>query len=93
LNEIFPAVPQSWGNVSFNSLRTEGAFLVSAKKENGVPAAVKVFAEKGGTLRIKLPFKTFIVQKEKPAITVDDTGTVTLQMNKEQTIIFENGYE
>jgi len=91
--EIFPAVPQSWGNVSFNSLRTEGAFLVSAKKENGVPAAVKVFAEKGGTLRIKLPFKTFIVQKEKPAITVDDTGTVTLQMNKEQTIIFENGYE
>ncbi|MEP7317413.1 MAG: glycoside hydrolase family 95-like protein, partial [Panacibacter sp.] len=91
--EIFPAVPQNWSNVSFNSLRAQGAFLISAKKENGVATAVKVFAENGGALHIKLPFKTFIVRKEKPELMVDDSGIVTVQMNKGQTIIFENGYE
>lgn len=44
--EVFPAVPQSWKDVSFNSLRAEGAFLMSAKKENTVTTQVKVFAEK-----------------------------------------------
>ena len=35
--EVFPAIPNDWKNVSFKTIRSEGAFLVSAKKENGVP--------------------------------------------------------
>lgn len=54
--EIFPALPGSWKNVSFTDLRAEGAYLVSASVVNGKPAAVKVHAEKGGVLRIRLPF-------------------------------------
>ena len=34
--EVFPAIPKEWKNVSFKTLRAEGAFLISAKKENGV---------------------------------------------------------
>ena len=30
--EIFPPLPKDWHNISFKTLRTEGAFLVSAKK-------------------------------------------------------------
>ena len=30
--EIFPAVPNDWKNIEFKTLRTEGAFLISAKK-------------------------------------------------------------
>lgn len=55
--EIMPAVPQSWQDVSFDKLRAEGAFLVSAKKQNGRIAEVKIVAEKEGTTLVKLPFK------------------------------------
>ena len=32
---VFPAMPAAWNDASFFQLRTEGAFLVSAKRENG----------------------------------------------------------
>ena len=32
---IFPAIPGEWKDVRFTTLRTEGAFLVSAKMEKG----------------------------------------------------------
>ena len=92
--QVFPAVPTSWKDVSFNNLRAEGAFLVSGNKENGVPMQVKVYAEKAGVLSIKLPFKTYVV-KNLPAATVKmgDDGIAKVYLRKQQTIIFENGYE
>jgi len=53
---IFPAIPESWQDVSFHTLRTEGAFLVSANMENGVCTQVEITSEKGGTLRLADPF-------------------------------------
>lgn len=53
---VFPAVPDSWRDVSFDSLRTYGAFLVSAKKKRGKVVEVRVIAEKGGKLRLENPF-------------------------------------
>jgi len=60
--EIMPAVPADWKEVSFNKLRAEGAFLVSAKKLNGVISEVKIVAEKGGVTRLKQPFQKWKVQ-------------------------------
>jgi len=90
--QVFPAVPTTWKNVSFNNLRTEGAFLVSAIKENGVPAKVKVLAEKGGWLKIKLPFKTFVV-KGVPAAAVktNNEGLTVVKLAQKQEVTFENG--
>ncbi|WP_295677003.1 glycoside hydrolase family 95-like protein [uncultured Mucilaginibacter sp.] len=45
---IMPALPSAWNNVSFENLRTEGAFLVSAKKVNGITSFIKIKSEKGG---------------------------------------------
>ena len=53
---IFPAIPGSWSEVSFQNLRTEGAYLISAKRENGVNTRVEITAEKGGTIRLADPF-------------------------------------
>jgi len=33
---VFPAVPESWENVAFDQFRTQGAFLVTAKRSEGV---------------------------------------------------------
>jgi len=40
--EIFPAITESWKNVSFKTLRAEGAFLIGAKKENGLAREVTI---------------------------------------------------
>jgi alpha-L-fucosidase 2 len=54
---IFPALPPSWQDVYFDNLRAQGAFLVSARKSGGEVKEVKIFAEKGGRLRIFNPFE------------------------------------
>jgi alpha-L-fucosidase 2 len=71
--EIFPAVPANWKNVSFNTLRTEGAFLVSAKKEDGNIVEVKINSEAGGGMKLKLPFKTFYISGREKKYTVTKT--------------------
>jgi hypothetical protein len=53
---VFPAVPAAWKDVSFDSLRTYGAFLVSAKKKAGNVTEVRVRSEKGGRFRLENPF-------------------------------------
>ncbi len=60
---IFPAIPKSWSTVSFDQLRAEGAFLISATKENGSVKNVEIVSEKGGVLKFKNPFgdKNFII--------------------------------
>jgi alpha-L-fucosidase 2 len=91
--EVFPAIPKEWKNVSFKTLRTEGAFLVSAKKENGVAMEVKIKAEAGGILRIKLPFKTWInTGIDRSDIKVVN-GVAEMKMRKGQTITFKNAFE
>lgn len=52
---VFPAIPASWANVSFNKLRAMGAFLVSAEKEAGKVRQIRIYPEQGGTLRLALP--------------------------------------
>lgn len=52
---VFPAIPDSWNNVSFENLRAMGAFLVSATRKDGKVTSLKVYSEKGGTLTILSP--------------------------------------
>lgn len=55
---LFPAVPSAWKDISFATLRCQGAFLVSAKQENGKVRNVEIASEKGGLCRLKNPFGT-----------------------------------
>ncbi len=48
----FPAIPKSWDNVSFRSLRAEGAFLVSATRKDGRLLEIIIHSERGGDLLI-----------------------------------------
>ena len=92
--EVFPSVPVNWKNVSFVNLRAEGAFLISAKKENGIPVSLKIISEKGGECRIKLPFKTFIQKGIKRAnIKFIKDSIISFTTVPGQIVFFENGYE
>ncbi len=54
--EIFPALPADWKDVSFETLRTEGAFLVSAAMQAGQVERVTITSTVGGPLRLRNPF-------------------------------------
>ena len=62
---IYPmaGIPCYWKDVSFKDIRTEGAFLVSGTKENGVIKTLKVKAKRGGIMKIALPEGSFKVEK------------------------------
>ena len=71
---IFPAVPGKWKDVSFNNLRAEGGYKVSAAQKDSKPAWFIIIAGKSGTVRIKDNFKG---QKPKWNLTdVRKTGEI-----------------
>ena len=51
--EIFPAVPDTWSDIAFRDLRTEGAFLVSAQKRHGQFQSAVIKATKSGLLKVR----------------------------------------
>jgi alpha-L-fucosidase 2 len=90
--EVFPAIPEKWKDVSFNTLRAEGAFLVSASREAGVVTEASIKAEQGGRLEFKLPFKTFFITNLQKKYVVTK-GVLAVDMKKGETITIKNGYE
>ena len=90
--EIFPAVPAGWKDVSFKTLRAEGAFLVSATREGGIVSEVKIMAEQGGKLEMKLPFKTFFITNLQKKFKVE-RDILEVVMKKGEMITIKNGYE
>lgn len=53
---VFPAVPGRWKETSFEGIRTEGAFLVSAWRERGATHKVQIVSEAGAELVLRNPF-------------------------------------
>ena len=80
--EIFPAIPGSWKDVSFKTMRAEGAFLVSAEKKNGKVEMLSILSEKGGSLKIKSPFKKF-QKKINGKVKVEDAEEGFIRINFE----------
>lgn len=90
--EVFPAIPGKWDQASFRDLRAEGAFLVSAKKENGAVDEISITADQGGRTRLKLPFKAHKIQARK-GVTVkqDNPGFLDLTFQKGGSVIIKKG--
>lgn len=71
---VFPAIPESWKDVSFENLRAMGGFLISATRKDGKVTSLKVYSEKGGRLTIYSPFNGIPLQyKTKPGEWIDIT--------------------
>ncbi|MFV0547040.1 MAG: glycosyl hydrolase family 95 catalytic domain-containing protein [Bacteroides sp.] len=84
--QIFPAIPVSWERVSFDKLRAVGAFLVTAKRENGRTKSVEIYSEKGGILKLKNPFASERVQVDHEPIQMQN-GTIVMNMKEGEKIL------
>jgi len=88
--EIMPALPASWANCSFTQLRTEGAFLVDAKKENGVLNTINVKATVDGHLKIKLDGQWTFKAKGGLSSPKFNQGFFTAKLLKGTVLSFKN---
>jgi len=59
---LFPAIPASWKEAEFRTLRADGAFLISAQLRQGRVTRVEVTAEKGGVMKLESPKDKSIVE-------------------------------
>jgi alpha-L-fucosidase 2 len=69
---IFPAVPEDWKDISFKTLRAEGAFLISSERKDGLINSVTIISEKGGPCRLENPIEQN--EYELNGISKDDIG-------------------
>jgi hypothetical protein len=65
LLHIFPAIPAWWEDASFQGIRAEGAFLVSASCREGRVEEVRVTSEAGALLRLANPWGQAAVRVER----------------------------
>jgi alpha-L-fucosidase 2 len=82
--QIFPAVPSDWKMTSFSNLRTEGAFLVSAVKDEGAIRTLTVNSTAGGTIKILNSFRGSF-SLNLPYQTKDNL--IIVEMDKDQTAV------
>jgi alpha-L-fucosidase 2 len=76
---VFPAMPKAWADASFDRLRAEGAFLVSAVRSAGKTTSVRIEAARAGTLRLRDPFAGRPAQWNRGGVTRNgDDWTVAL---------------
>jgi alpha-L-fucosidase 2 len=85
---VFPAVPESWKDIAFSNLRTEGGFLVSAKKAKGEVQTIEIFSENGGTISIHNPFGTrkYVVSGIEPDQQKQNGTLIVLEIPKGKKI-------
>jgi len=62
---IFPAVPDQWKSASFNDLRAQGGFLVSASRSEGKTVWVQLKSMAGEPCIVKIPGWTTAFQSGK----------------------------
>jgi alpha-L-fucosidase 2 len=86
---IFPAIPKTWKDVSFKSLRAEGAFLISAVRQEGLTQRVEILAEKGGLCRLEDPFcgERFQVIGTKISALKKKGEEIALPMSPDQKVV------
>jgi hypothetical protein len=92
VNYVFAGAPSRWQRVSFDGIRTEGAFLVGAERVDGRVTEIRVLGEQGGTFRVDNPWAG-------PAVAVDEDGTrqeisgqvLSVELTPGQTVVLYNG--
>jgi alpha-L-fucosidase 2 len=90
LIKIFPAIPAEWKDISFNQLRAEGAYVISAEMKDKRIVSVKIFSERGGKIKIKNPFQgNFLLNGKNGLQFVTKNNTIVYDAKKEEVIILK----
>jgi alpha-L-fucosidase 2 len=88
---IFPAIPSSWKDVSFENFLTDGAFLISAKYENGQTKEVTLTAQHDGEIKVKTGIKNpeYTITGKGKVVKINDL-VYSISLSKGSRITFLN---
>ncbi|MBR8535892.1 glycoside hydrolase N-terminal domain-containing protein [Carboxylicivirga sediminis] len=82
--KLFPALPSDWKDVSFNKLRTYGAFLVSAEMKMGKVDNIEIMANADGEIQLQNPFDSkFKCSHEF----TEQNGILTIKLKKGDVLV------
>ncbi len=95
LIRVFPGVPVAWGEVAFADLRTEGAFLVSAKREQGVTRWVRIVSLAGEPCRIRTGLSGALKSQSSKRVVIKElgNGVVEVKLAKGASVVLYTGNE
>ncbi|WP_158972769.1 hypothetical protein [Paraglaciecola sp. L3A3] len=90
---IFPASPKQWPDVAFHQFRTQGAFLVTAKKAKGITQFVELESLVGTPLVISPNISNPIIYidgklADKALVKQDESGFYAIDVAKGQRVLF-----
>ncbi len=90
---IFPGAPSVWKNISFASLRAEGAFLVSARRTFGELDFIAIKSLAGESCIINTGFKGPVKATNREAGSMKDMGNgiVRISLKKGESTILYTG--
>ncbi|MBA2813211.1 Tat pathway signal sequence domain protein [Streptomyces sp. KM273126] len=93
---VFPAVPESWADVTLHDFRTQGAFLVSAARTGGITRFVRVRSLAGEPLELRHGLSggpvTALLDDGSPARTrPTDDGTLAIDLPKGREVLLYAG--
>ena len=92
---VFPALPTSWKEVTFDKLRAEGAFLVSARRRGGHTEWIQITSLSGEPVRLRTDLQSpvFRMGNQTPSCLHRPDGSWELPLKKgERLLIYEAGY-
>ncbi|WP_139959456.1 glycosyl hydrolase family 95 catalytic domain-containing protein [Flavicella sediminum] len=86
---IFPATPKKWEDATFHNFRTQGAFLVSAKKIKGITEFVAVKSLKGKKCFIQTDIENpkFYINNKKIKLQINRNGFYQIPLKENETAI------
>ncbi|WP_276504730.1 glycosyl hydrolase family 95 catalytic domain-containing protein [Terrimonas pollutisoli] len=88
---VFPAVPSSWKDLSFENLRTEGAFLISAVRKYGETKWVRIKSLAGEPCIIHPGINGKLHVSGKAHLKELSNGDYALQLKKgEEVVLYKN---
>jgi alpha-L-fucosidase 2 len=86
---VFPAVPSTWTDASFDRFRADGAFLVSAVRRNGRTAWVRIESPAGGPCTLIVPDwdSAFVRGRGGKRIVQNAAGAFVLDIRKGSSVV------
>lgn len=87
---IFHAVPDAWKDVSFKDFRTEGAFLMSAVRQDGHTRWIRINSIVGGNMKMVTDMETLQAKLSSGKVVMlraQADGSYSLQLKKGETIV------
>ncbi|SMD14458.1 glycosyl hydrolase family 95 catalytic domain-containing protein [Pedobacter nyackensis] len=90
---VFPAIPESWKDATFNDLSAKGAFLVSGSRRNGITEFIKVKSLAGSACLIKTGFDGQVkaIGKRQFKVTPQANGVVKVDLKAGEEVILYTG--